>query len=71
MSDAYALVPPETDMKQKRSKSQLNDNESKLQNPASTINGGNLDRTNQGNVKESNCASGVCSVIWKPDSMKR
>jgi hypothetical protein len=71
MSDAYALVSPETDMKQKRAKSQINELGNKLQNLASTSSGGNVDRTSKSSAKGSECVSGVCSVVWKPDSMKR
>lgn len=58
-------------MKQKRSKSQLIELGSKLQNQAGTRTGGNLDRTEKSTGKNSDCASGICPVIWKPDSLKR
>ena len=62
---------PETDMKQKRAKSQLNELANKLQNLESTSSGGNVDRPGKSSEKGSECASGVCSVVWKPDSLKR
>lgn len=58
-------------MKQKRSKSQLVELESSLQKQPGTGNGGSLDARSKNGAKESECSSGVCAVIWKPDSVKR
>jgi hypothetical protein len=58
-------------MKQKRSKSELNELDNKLQNQSSTRIGGNVDRPGTSAGKDSDCVSGVCSVVWKPDALKR
>ncbi len=58
-------------MKQKRSKSQLNEVGSKLQNQQSTVNGGNIPVNAKTDSKSLECAQGICSVSWKPDSLKR
>ncbi len=58
-------------MKQKRSKSELNEMSDKLQTQANTRSGGNLDQSEKVTGKNLDCASGVCVVTWKPDSIKR
>lgn len=57
-------------MKQKRSKPQTLELGDKLQNQNGTNNGGNKD-TGKLLAKQSDCSSGVCQVVWKPDSLKR
>ncbi len=58
-------------MKQKRVKSQLEDLNSELEDQPSTRAGGNLERTRKTTGKDLDCSTGVCSVTWKPDAMKR
>jgi hypothetical protein len=57
-------------MKQKRNKPQISELGDKLQNQSSTSPGGNID-TSKLIGKKSDCSSGVCQVVWKPDALKR
>lgn len=58
-------------MKQKRRTYQLSDIGKDLEMQASTTSGGTRDMSKKISAKETDCSSGVCSVNWKPEALKR
>lgn len=58
-------------MKQKRRNYQTSDISKDLELQTSTTAGGTRDMSKKISAKETDCSSGVCSINWKPESLKR